>query len=105
MIRRRSPSIGRLLAGAAVIACLTGLGGVRPADASIVERIVAVVGERPILLSELRSRGRPHLWRIAASIPMALAIAHADGRLARGMRVALLGTGAGLSVGAMILRF
>jgi peptidyl-prolyl cis-trans isomerase SurA len=40
---------------------------VAPADASIVERIVAVVGERPILLSELRLRGRPHLWRIAAS--------------------------------------
>ena len=39
----------------------------RPADASIVERIVAVVGERPILLSELRLRGRPHLWRIAAA--------------------------------------
>ena len=33
------------------------------------ERIVAVVGERPILLSELRQRGRPHLWRIAASTP------------------------------------
>ncbi len=42
---------------------------------------------------------------IAASIPMALAIAHADGRLQRGMRVALLGTGAGLSVGATILVF
>jgi len=39
----------------------------QPAEASIVERIVAVVGERPILLSELRHRGRPHLWKIAAS--------------------------------------
>jgi len=39
----------------------------RPAEASIVERIVAVVGERPILLSELRQRGRPHLWRIASN--------------------------------------
>lgn len=37
------------------------------AEASIVERIVAVVGERPILLSELRHRGRPHLYRIAAT--------------------------------------
>jgi peptidyl-prolyl cis-trans isomerase SurA len=36
----------------------------READAAIVERIVAVVGERPILLSELRSRARPHLFRI-----------------------------------------
>lgn len=46
-------------------------GGGRPAEASIVERIVAVVGERPILLSELRQRARPHLWRIAASTPNA----------------------------------
>lgn len=39
----------------------------RSADAAIIERIVAVVGERPILLSELRQRGRPHLFRIAMS--------------------------------------
>src|SRR6187549_2127695 len=39
----------------------------RPADAAIVERIVAVVGERPILLSELRQRARPHLFRIQLS--------------------------------------
>jgi peptidyl-prolyl cis-trans isomerase SurA len=58
----------RLLAGAALVA---GVAMARPADASIVERIVAVVGERPILLSELRSRGRPHLWRIAATTPNA----------------------------------
>lgn len=37
-----------------------------PAEGAIVERIVAVVGERPILLSELRHRARPHLYRIAA---------------------------------------
>ncbi len=36
------------------------------ADASIVERIVAVVGERPILLSDLRHRARPFLARIYA---------------------------------------
>lgn len=42
---------------------------------------------------------------IAASIPMALATAHADGRLQRGMTVALLGTGAGLSVAAAVLTF
>lgn len=33
----------------------------RPAEAAIVERIVAVVGERPILLSELRHRAKPSL--------------------------------------------
>lgn len=37
---------------------------VRPADAIVVERIVAVVGEQPILLSELRHRARPFLLRI-----------------------------------------
>ena len=33
----------------------------QPAEATIVERIVAVVGERPILLSELRHRAKPDL--------------------------------------------
>jgi peptidyl-prolyl cis-trans isomerase SurA len=47
-----------------------GFAGVlapREADAAIVERIVAVVGERPILLSELRLRARPHMFRIQLS--------------------------------------
>jgi peptidyl-prolyl cis-trans isomerase SurA len=47
------------------VAASLALGAVQPARASIVERIVAVVGERPILLSELRQRARPHLARIA----------------------------------------
>jgi 3-oxoacyl-[acyl-carrier-protein] synthase-3 len=42
---------------------------------------------------------------IAASMPMALATAHADGRLRRGARVLLIGTGAGLSIGAAILEW
>jgi 3-oxoacyl-[acyl-carrier-protein] synthase-3 len=42
---------------------------------------------------------------IAASMPMALATAHADGRLKRGARVLLLGTGAGMSIGAAILEW
>lgn len=42
---------------------------------------------------------------IAASIPLALAIANRDGRLHRGDRVLFAGTGAGLSVGAMLLRW
>jgi len=39
----------------------------RAAQASIIERVVAVVGERPILLSDLRHRARPFLARIYAS--------------------------------------
>jgi 3-oxoacyl-[acyl-carrier-protein] synthase III len=42
---------------------------------------------------------------IAASMPMALATAHAQGRLARGDRVLLIGTGAGMSIGAAILEW
>ena len=42
---------------------------------------------------------------IAASMPMALATAHAEGRLVRGQRVLLVGTGAGMSVGAAILEW
>lgn len=42
---------------------------------------------------------------IAASVPMALAIADAEGRLKRGDLVLLIGTGAGLSVGAMVIRW
>ena len=42
---------------------------------------------------------------IAASIPMALAVAEQEGRLRRGGLVLLLGTGAGLSVGGALLRW
>jgi peptidyl-prolyl cis-trans isomerase SurA len=54
-----------VVAGALLAAAF--LCGSLPNDASavIVERVVAVVGERPILLSELRHRARPELVRIA----------------------------------------
>jgi len=42
---------------------------------------------------------------VAASVPMALAHLAASGRLKRGQRVLLLGTGAGFSVGAALLRW
>jgi 3-oxoacyl-[acyl-carrier-protein] synthase III len=42
---------------------------------------------------------------IAASMPMALATAHADGRLKRGSKVLLIGTGAGMSIGVAILEW
>jgi 3-oxoacyl-[acyl-carrier-protein] synthase-3 len=42
---------------------------------------------------------------IAASVPMALARADADGRLRRGDTVLLVGTGAGLGVTAVVLRW
>lgn len=42
---------------------------------------------------------------VAASMPMALAHANAAGKIQRGERVLLLGTGAGLSVAGAILRW
>jgi peptidyl-prolyl cis-trans isomerase SurA len=55
------------LVGAGLLAC--ALAGAGVARASIVERVVAVVGERPILLSDLRHRARPFLYRIIAQSP------------------------------------
>ena len=43
----------------------------RLGHAIVVERVVAIVGERPILLSDLRQRARPFLVQIAQSAPNA----------------------------------
>lgn len=40
-----------------------------PARAVVVERVVAIVGDRPILLSELRTRARPFLLQIQLKVP------------------------------------
>jgi peptidyl-prolyl cis-trans isomerase SurA len=56
----------RALVAFAAAAILT-LPFVKPAEATIVERVVAVVGERPILLTDLRHRARPFLARIYAT--------------------------------------
>jgi peptidyl-prolyl cis-trans isomerase SurA len=61
-------SIARLLAVSALALGVLA-GAPRPARAAIVERVVAVIGERPILLSELGHRARPHLIAIAAQAP------------------------------------
>jgi 3-oxoacyl-[acyl-carrier-protein] synthase-3 len=52
---------------------------------------------REQLFSNLAERGNC----IAASIPLALAEAEMQGRLQRGQRIVLLGTGAGLTIGAV----
>ncbi|MFT3775834.1 MAG: peptidylprolyl isomerase [Minicystis sp.] len=51
-----------LVAGALV-------GAARPARAVVVERVVAVIGDRPILQSELRKRAKPFLLQIASRVP------------------------------------
>src|SRR5262249_6103231 len=42
-----------------------------PVTATVVERIVAIVGDQPILLSELTQRARPTLLKIYARVPEA----------------------------------
>ena len=53
-----------LAVAAAALSCAP-----RPARAAIVERVVAVIGDRPILLSELRKRAKPFLLQIASRLP------------------------------------
>ena len=57
-----------LCAGALAVACLAGAGN---ASATVVERVIAVVGDRAILLSDLRERARPFLVRIHQEVPTA----------------------------------
>ncbi len=64
-LRTLLPRTARAFVAAAVLGAVA-LGAPRPAEGAIVERVVAVIGERPVLLSELRHRARPHLARIAA---------------------------------------
>lgn len=53
----------------ASLALLLALGVAPAAQATLVERIVAVVGERAILLSDLRSRAQPYLVQVHQSVP------------------------------------
>lgn len=52
-----------------------------PARAVVVERIVAVVGDRPILLSELRQRARPFLAQILQKVPAGAQQAAAESQM------------------------
>jgi peptidyl-prolyl cis-trans isomerase SurA len=59
---------GRQLALGALL--LVTMGLVAPsAEAIVVERVVAVVGEKSVLLSELRKRARPFLVALYAKVP------------------------------------
>lgn len=46
-----------------------------------------------------------HGNQVAASLPTALDVAVRDGRIRRGQRLLLLGTGAGLSIGGLVMEF
>jgi peptidyl-prolyl cis-trans isomerase SurA len=85
-IMKRSFRALLLLAAACGLTALTP----RSAEAAIVERIVAVVGERPILLSELRQRARPHLFRIALATQNATQQAAAESEMFRELLTRLI---------------
>jgi peptidyl-prolyl cis-trans isomerase SurA len=61
---RRALPAALLAVGFAVLG-----GSPRPAHAVVVERVVAVIGDRPILLTELRARAKPFLIEIARKMP------------------------------------
>jgi peptidyl-prolyl cis-trans isomerase SurA len=58
----------RLVVWLALAAAAVLLGAPRPAQAGIVERIVAVIGERPILWTELLHRAAPARMQIRAGL-------------------------------------
>jgi peptidyl-prolyl cis-trans isomerase SurA len=65
---------------AAAVALAASLA-VSPAHAVLVERIVAVVGDRPVLLSELRGRAKPFLLQIQQKVPPGAQQAAAESQL------------------------
>jgi peptidyl-prolyl cis-trans isomerase SurA len=69
----------RLAACAVAAAALLGVAA--PARAFIVERVVAVIGDRPILLSELRRRAKPFLLQVAQKVPPGPQYAAAESQL------------------------
>ncbi len=54
-----------------------------PAKAVIVERVVAVIGEEPLLLSELRARAKPFLVQIQSKVPEGAQRAAAESQVFR----------------------
>ncbi|GMV17506.1 MAG: peptidylprolyl isomerase [Polyangiaceae bacterium] len=60
----------RLRLAPTLLACALALGvSARPARATVVEKVVAVVGERAILLSDVRDRAKPFMLKIHAEVP------------------------------------
>jgi peptidyl-prolyl cis-trans isomerase SurA len=66
-MRLRAPLIFALALGLSASAATSLVE--RTAQAAIVERIVAIVGDQAILLSDLRERARPFLLRVYESVP------------------------------------
>jgi peptidyl-prolyl cis-trans isomerase SurA len=71
------------LAACSVAAAL--LASAAPARAFIVERVVAVIGDRPILLSELRRRSTPFLLQVSQKVPPGPQYAAAESQVLKEM--------------------
>lgn len=60
----------RPLVGFAALAAFgVGASVSRPAAAAVVERVVAVIGDRAVLLSDLKSRAQPFLIQVTQTVP------------------------------------
>lgn len=59
----------RFLRSTLLTLALGCFSGMKPAHATVVERVVAVVGERAILLSDLRGRAQPFMVQIVTQVP------------------------------------
>jgi peptidyl-prolyl cis-trans isomerase SurA len=66
-VRRRLPSFARPLSAAFVGVALSALLS-QPASATVVERVVAVIGDRAILLSDLKARAQPFLIQVTQGV-------------------------------------
>lgn len=53
----------------ALFALGVGSAASRPARAAVIERVVAVIGDRAILLSDLKSRAQPFLIQVLQTVP------------------------------------
>lgn len=71
----------RLRRVSSCLALAAALAYAAPARAVVVERIVAVVGDRPILLSDLRLRARPFLLQIQQRVPPGAQRAAAESKM------------------------
>jgi peptidyl-prolyl cis-trans isomerase SurA len=66
-VRLRLPSLTRPWSAALIGAALSALIS-QPAQATVVERVVAVIGDRAILLSDLKARAQPFLVQVTQGV-------------------------------------
>jgi peptidyl-prolyl cis-trans isomerase SurA len=72
-------------AAAALALASVVLAAAPRADAVVVERIVAIIDDKPILLSELRARGKPFLLQVLQTVPAGAQQAAAQSQVLKDM--------------------